>query len=73
MAFYRLRTVAGARESSAETVVTFGLGFIALLLAGPACMAPSLGAIAEVPLALAMRVARVGSWAVSFSRRLFVS
>ena len=66
-----LWTITSACKSAAKTVLAFRLGFIALFLPGSARMATSLGAIAEVALALAMRITRVASWTVRFHRGLF--
>jgi hypothetical protein len=48
------------------TVLAFRLGFIALFLPGSACMATSLGTIAEIALALAMWITGITSGTVSF-------
>jgi len=55
------------------TVLAFRLGFIALFLPGSARMATSLGAIAEVALALAMWITGVGTRTVSVDGRLLTA
>ena len=67
MALYRLGPVASAREASTEAIVALRLGLVAFLFAGPACVAPSLGAITKIALALTVRVARICPWTIRLS------
>jgi hypothetical protein len=73
VAFYRFGTIASTCEPSAETIIALGFGLVTFLLACPACMASGFGAIAEIALALAMRVTRIGSGTVTFYWRLLIS